>query len=158
MPPNTSAFALRMPPEVKEAARELSNTTIEEASAGDGLTSLDFGESINAALNFLLLRGLQATQDLLQVQFAQAQTDCDRHGAYMTFFLAHPSARYVRPSDLPKSSEPRAWLKKVMDANGESEGLDRTWCSGEYARAQRQIEGLTKTIEAVQRALAAQPM
>ena len=161
MPPNTSAFALRMPPEVKEAARELSNTYFHEPSdkGEEYVNSVAFGKSINEALNFLLLRGLRTTHQIVQDYSAEVQKEHDRFSTFMTFFMANPIARNVCPFNLPEDSEPRKWLKAVMELQPEDfpEGADRPWVADEYASTQRHLEQLSRTVGAIQRALAANP-
>jgi len=161
MATNSSAFALRMPPEVKEAARELSATFFDEPSdRGEGRTNMvGFGKSINEALNYLLRRGLHTTYATLQNYLLEVQQQQDRWNAYMAFFMANPAARNVLPFNLPEGSQPRVWLEELMELQPEDfpEGADRPWVADEYAGTQRHLESLSRAIGAIQRAIAANP-
>lgn len=174
----TSAFALRMPPEIKEAAKALVKVPFDEpATRGGGYLNSIFLGSINDALCYLLKTGLKGTLVHLDKAIADYTNRVAISGEWMAWFLQNPAASNILPHNLPEGSLGRQELEKLMapneqqraepDADPIVDGFlmaeDERWASGvsrreatdEYAYEQRRLYELTEAKGVIQKALAA---
>ncbi|MCJ2055916.1 hypothetical protein MKL09_05050 [Methylobacterium sp. J-048] len=174
----TTAFALRMPPEIKAAAKALIKVPFEEPSdrGGDYINSIFLG-SINDALCYLLKTGLKGTLVHLDAGIADYSRRAAISGEWMAWFLQNPAASNILPHNLPEGSLGRQELEKMM-APDDRKFTDRPvdpdieamvlaepepWASGvsrreatdEYAHEQRMLYSLTEAKGVIQKALAA---
>ena len=154
-----SSFALRMPPEFKEAAKVLSKVYIEEHyTEGDNTYVRSVGNrSINEIIIFLMRRGLKDTLDIIEKDIARKTEELAMWQEFVAFFMQNPAARNVLPINLPSGSKSRCFLEKCMeDPNSWQDGFDRAQATDDFASAQRSLFELTEAKGAVQRALAAE--
>lgn len=156
----TSAFALRMPPEVKAAAKALTKVAFEEPSdKGEGYVNSVFLGSINDALCYLLKTGLKGTLVHLDAAIAEYAGRVAVSGELMAWFLQNPAASNILPHNLPEGARARDWLQEVMAPDGVEDedwtgGMSRREAADEYASEQRRLYNLTEAKGVIQKALA----
>lgn len=159
----TTSFALRVPPAIKEAAKALTHRGIYlERSQDDGtlISGRPDTSSINAAFVFLLREGLMSAKRLVEKNIERVNSaDFIPYSEIMKFFLDNPAARAAFPANFPDGSPARTLLERIeaqeADTDGEEvEGFHRSDVSMYYAMAQQEIYALTEALGAIQRALA----
>lgn len=170
----TTPFALRMPPEIKAAAKSLTKVLFHEPSSrGEDYVNSIFLGSINDALCYLLKTGLKGTLVHLDNEIAEYTKRVAISGEWMAWFLQNPAASNILPHNLPEGSKGRKDLEERMapveyepgeraaddefliEENPWAGGVSRREVTGEYANEQRILYSLTEAKGAIQKALAA---
>ncbi|MGE8128939.1 hypothetical protein ACQKQD_18360 [Methylobacterium sp. NPDC080182] len=157
----TSAFALRMPPEIKAAAKALTKVGFDEPSdAGEGLINNIWCHSINDALCYLLRTGLKGTLTHIDTAIADFTKKVAISGEMMAWFLQNPAASNILPHNLPEASPARAELQEIMFPDGVEDeqwtgGMSRREVTQSYAGEQQRLYDLVEAKGVIQKALAA---
>ena len=157
----TSAFALRMPPEFKAAAKALTKVGFDEPShLGEGYINNIWLRSINDALCYLLRTGLKGTLTHIDAAIADFTKRVAVSGEMMTWFLQNPAASNILPHNLPEGSVARAELQEAMFTDGiENEGwaggMSRREVTQDYASEQQRLYDLVEAKGVIQKALVA---
>lgn len=153
----TSNFALRMPPELKEAAKALSNVYFDEIWLEDGkeLCKLHFFGSINESLIFLMRKGLDVTLELIEKDIARNAEEMAMWQEFVSFFMQNAAARNALPANFAPGSKARGFLTECMeeDPEGWGDGIDRAYATDEFASKQRKVFSLTEVKGFIQKAL-----
>lgn len=158
----TSAFALRMPPEIKAAAKALTKVGFDEPSdRGEGYINNIWLHSINDALCYLLKTGLKGTLIHIDAAIADFTNRVAISGEIMAWFLQNPAASNVLPHNLPEDSRARAALQEIMSPDGVEDedwagGMSRRQVTHDYAGEQQRLYELVEAKGVIQKALAAQ--
>jgi hypothetical protein len=152
----TTSFALRMPPEVKEAAKALSQRGVYIAHPDNTYSAFD---SINGALCFLLDVGARGVRDMLKANLADATKEHTNWTGIMRFFLDNPSAATALPFNFPEGSIERKEIENLIELQPEdfAGGFDRPWFTDEFATRQRTVWQLTEVLGVVQKAIGPRP-
>ena len=135
-----STFALRLPPELKAAARALTSTSfIEPVGDGSGLVNHIALRSINEAILFLMRKGVKAVLHDLEPEIAAAR---DEHAAWqevVRFFLANPAADWALPTNFPDDTPARKLADEHVSAFADDEpsGTDDVDALSERAISRR---------------------
>ena len=157
----TSAFALRMPPEIKAAAKALTKVGFDEPSdRGEGYINNVWLHSINDALCYLLKTGLKGTLTHIDVAIADFTNRVAISGEMMAWFLQNPAASNILPHNLPEGSRARADLQEGMCPDGVEDeawagGMSRREATQNYAAEQQRLYDLVEAKGVIQKALAA---
>lgn len=157
----TSAFALRMPPEIKAAAKALTKVGFDEPSdRGEGYINNVWLHSINDALCYLLKTGLRGTLTHIDAAIADYTDRVAVSGEMMTWFLQNPAASNILPHNLPQGSHARAELQEIMSPDGVEDedwigGMSRRQVTHDYAGEQQRLYDLVEAKGVIQKALAA---
>ena len=148
-------FALRMPPEIKEAAKALVACRVRfiDKEAGRDV----WLSSINEALCYLMEVGTRGLRDILKDHMIEVAKAHDDWTGIMRFFLDNPSAAFALPVNFPEGSIERKEIEYLMELQPEdfADGFDRPWFTEEFASRQRQVWALTEAIGVVQKAIGA---
>lgn len=157
----TSAFALRMPPEIKEAAKALTKVGFDEPSyKGEGYINNIWLHSINDALCYLLRTGLKGTLTHIDAAIVEFTNKVAISGEMMAWFLQNPAASNILPHNLPEGSRARAELEEIMSPDGTEDedwagGMSRRQVTQDYAGEQQRLYDLVEAKGVIQKALAA---
>ena len=163
----TSNFALRMPPEIKDAAKALTKVLFHEPSEkGADFVNSIFLHSINDALVYLMRKGLRETLAHIDKELQEYTDKVAISQELMAFFMANPVASEVRAANLPESSPARVSMEKEQafyddqpaseyESNERYDVLTRRQVSQEYADGQRMMYSLNEAKGFIQRALIA---
>ena len=148
-------FALRMPPEIKEAARALSGFRVSFMDKeGNRHVMLD---SINAALCYLMEVGTRGLREILKENLTNAVKEHEAWTGIMRFFLDNPSAAFALPINFPEGSIERKEVEELIELQPEDfpNGFARPWFTEEFASIQRRVWALTEALGVVQKAIGA---
>lgn len=159
----TSNFALRMPPEIKTAAKALTNRIAFNEPMADKpgfIRHVALG-SINEALVYLMKTGLRQTLEYVDQALAEKTEELNAYQDFMAFLLANPAAREVRPANLAEGSAGRKWLEGAIaeyESHPDEEGYDpgvmtRRDATLDYSALQEWVFRLTEAKGAIQMAL-----
>jgi hypothetical protein len=151
----TANFALRMTPELKIAAKALTEVGFEEPLAEGGKFNHIRPSSINEAILYLMRSGIRATLAHIERQIAKTSAEHQMWEEIVSFFISHPTDRFALPANFAEGSNARAFISKCMDEDPEGldEGFDRTEATDEFAGTQRQLFKLIEAKGQLQRAL-----
>jgi hypothetical protein len=152
----TTSFALRLPPELKEAVKSLTSIRCglyrPSRNGKEGyVDGLHLG-SINEALVTLILEGLEGPMlRYIQAALDEVRLEYSRCQEIMRFFLDNPAASLARPEDFPEGSAAREYLDQIKDEHGAEgwEGDDRAEAASAYSIAQRRLLELTTAQAAI---------
>jgi hypothetical protein len=106
---NDVKFALRLRPELRDAAKALTRLSFVETATG----SLSFN-SINEALNSLILKGLPGVLDLVEAELADQRVALPIWEGITRFFLDNPAATEARPFNFEEGSVERRTLESMI--------------------------------------------
>ena len=158
----TVNFALRLPPELKAAAKALTAVFLYKPSANreegyvDGIPT----DSVNEALISLMRCGLKPMLGYAQAALDEASERHEPLHELMGFFMANPTADRARTVNFAGKSKVRAFIEADLAAHVANvaehlpDGVDRAWVADEYAISQRNLLNLTAAKGAIQKALA----
>src|SRR5437016_49126 len=118
---NTTAFALRMPPEFKWAAKALTQTQFYEWSDTDPpRTVRSFGQwSVNGAILQLIQIGMGRTLEILEPELRQASAEHEAWYQIVAFFLSNPVADTAIAANFGNDTAARSFIEKHMKGNRE---------------------------------------
>lgn len=148
-----SAFALRMPHEVKDAARALSQCYFHEwDKTGKTTVKAWGGGSINDVLNDLLRQGLTYCQPLVAAAIDRVKAKREPFAKMAAYLIAEPDAGGVRASDFPNDAE-LSKLLVLVHSQSELPEDDWTWSRAdlmqELSHFDRQLQTLNAALEAM---------
>lgn len=160
---DTSNFALRMPPEIKTAAKALTNRISFNEPMADkpGYIRNIYLGSINEALVYLMKTGLRQTLEYIDEALIEKTERLNAYQDFMTFFLANPAAKEVRPANLAEGSAGRKWIEEAVaeydphpdEAEYDPSVISRREASSEYSTYQEWVFRLTEAKGTIQMAL-----
>ncbi|SEE05459.1 hypothetical protein SAMN05444161_4733 [Rhizobiales bacterium GAS191] len=161
MPTTSTNFALKMPPEWKEAAKALTKTYFDEPSIkGDGFINSIMLGSVNDAILYLMRNGLRETLAHIEKQIAEVTEEHRTFQELADFFMQNAAADSATLANFAEGSRARKYLDEMIEDDAEDENVDhagevsRAGAAHELAISQRQLYGLVGAKGAIQRALA----
>lgn len=164
MTTTTTSFALRIDPDLKAAAKALTQPwvsfDIPMPEREEHAARPVYLRSINEAFQFLIETGLGPTLGHIDAAVAQCRGEHDALSEVAKFFMDNPAATEARPTDLSDGSRGRDYLAHQIAVAIEEEGEDNAWASlprdhvfAEYTDIQRRLMALTAAKGAIQKAL-----
>jgi hypothetical protein len=129
-------FALRLPSDLKDAAKALSEIYFQEnpTKNPEYYSGGKLG-SINEAIIYLTRRGLRDTLNVIDINISAAK---HRHGLWeemMKYIINNPEADEISPDILAESPETRALVEELVQSNALLDGLDPKKVTGGLKRA-----------------------
>jgi len=162
----TTSFALRLPPELKSAAKALINTNFYDPSVtgkgsikGKGPVTGVSPRSINDAIIYLMKKGMLQTLEHLEAQITKEEAELEIWEPIVAFFLQNPDASQANPGTFAKGSPARVYLTGienkalVYDKADSHDPATRHDATLQLARSQRNLASLVETKAAIQTAL-----
>ncbi|APH74083.1 hypothetical protein [Aquibium oceanicum] len=155
----TTSFALRIAPELKQAAKALTGPHFYEWETGEDGVRRTVGSSptsINDAFAYLIRHGLQPVLAILQAEKADVDLTYEAFAEAMEFLLANPSKDATDLSIYPEGGHTREIVANYREEPPSADDTDATvrhFVSSEFSLLQRQRIGLAAAIGAVQRAI-----
>ena len=165
---DTTTFAFRLPPELKAAAKALTEVVFYRPSRyGSKYADVGYSpRSINDALVTLATFGLVEVAEHIQTALDKTNDELKPLAELMSFFLANPVADSARAPNFAEGSPARALLEadaRALLAEQEHDDslagieggvMSRDTAAQEYAGTQHAILRLTAAKGAIQKALA----
>jgi len=156
----TSNFALRIAPELKDAAKALTKIYVWK----DGVSILSPGSSINDVFSFLIRRGLADIEPMIAANLADETANLEIQKTLAMWLITNSTASHVVADDLEKGTPARVYLEKIAaeveDADlgydcGSYRGEDRASVMDGLAYKQHEVTAVNKALSDVRNALAA---
>jgi hypothetical protein len=146
-----------MPPELKDAAKALTNADLYRPSRKGGPGKMDAVHtcSINETLLSLARLGLEQMFEIVQSNLEQRRKELEPYSELMAFFLADPVLEKATIANFPSGS-PARYLFAENDEQremGHPDEWTRADAALEYSLAQRVVQRLTAAKGAILKAL-----
>jgi hypothetical protein len=169
--PVTEAFALRMPPELKRAAKALTEVGFLEPGTHEGTFNHICPRSINDAIVYLTRTGIRQTLACLEKEIIRVREEHALWQEFVSFFMNNPTADMAFPVNFPEGSTARRWISDALKEtesvlqDGEDpndygclvDGVNRASAADEFARSQRMLMKLIDAKGMLQKALISPP-
>ncbi len=163
----TTAFAFRLPPELKAAAKALTQTWFYVWQKDGKRTVRGVNpSSINEALVYLAHTGVRQTLEDLEPDVQSASREYEQWQGVAQFFLSNPAAERALPANFAEGSPARELVQEWIDDmqqqaetdesladHPDISGTSRQEALDQLASAQRTLAGRVAAKGALQRAL-----
>src|SRR4051794_12835853 len=101
-----ATYLLRMPPDLKEAAKALTQVAFTDPSLHRHI----WPRSVNQALIYLAKKGVWAMMPHLEAELARVTEEYKALEEIMTFLINNPSTKSALPSNFPEGSRAKTYI------------------------------------------------
>lgn len=150
-------FALRIPTELKDAAKSLTTIWFADAQLHPKFNGQFSPTSINESLVYLVRVGLRETLKLVQSELIEASHALECHQEIASYFLSHLDEEEAPPEKFAKGSKTRIYIEHKMEVDWVGNPPSRVNSMADLAFHQEHVSTLLVAKRTIEDALAINP-